>query len=71
MALNMGLKITAEGVESQNRPYSCETSVAMKGKGFSIANRCRRNMEQYLQGKHQSEMVEASKDALIDALSNS
>jgi hypothetical protein len=27
-------------------------------------------MEQYLQGKHQSEMVEASKDALIDALSN-
>jgi hypothetical protein len=27
-------------------------------------------MEQYLQGKHQREMVEASKNALIDALSS-
>jgi EAL domain-containing protein (putative c-di-GMP-specific phosphodiesterase class I) len=71
MALNMGLKITAEGVESQEQALFLRDIGCHEGQGFFYSKPLSSgNMEQYLQGKHQSEMVEASKNALIDALSS-
>lgn len=71
MALNMGLKITAEGVESQEQALFLRDIGCHEGQGFFYSKPLSSgNMEQYLQGKHQREMVEASKNALIDALSS-
>ncbi len=71
MALNMGLKITAEGVESQEQAlFLCDIG-CHEGQGFFYSKPLSSgNMEQYLQGEQQRQVVEVSKNALIDALSS-
>jgi diguanylate cyclase (GGDEF)-like protein len=71
MALSMGLKVTAEGVESQEQALFLRDIGCHEGQGFFYSKPLSSgNMEQYLQGEQQRQMVEAGKNALIDALSS-
>jgi diguanylate cyclase (GGDEF)-like protein len=71
MALTMGLRVTAEGVESQEQALFLRDLGCHEGQGFLYAKPLSPgNMEQYLQGEQQRQTVEASKNALIEALSS-
>jgi diguanylate cyclase (GGDEF)-like protein len=71
MALNMGLKVTAEGVESQDQAMFLRDLGCHEGQGFFYSKPLSSgDMEQYLQNEQQRQMVEATKNALIEALSN-
>jgi diguanylate cyclase (GGDEF)-like protein len=70
MALNMGLKVTAEGVESLDQAMFLRDLGCHEGQGFLYSKPLASgNIEQYLQGEQQRQKVEATKDALIEALS--
>lgn len=71
MALTMGLRVTAEGVESQEQALLLRDLGCHEGQGFFYSKPLSSgNMEQYLQGEQQRQKVEASKHALIEALSS-
>lgn len=71
MALTMGLRVTAEGVESQEQALFLHDVGCHEGQGYLYAKPLSPgNMEQYLQGEQQRQTVAASKNALIEALSS-
>lgn len=71
MALNMGLKVTAEGVETQDQALFLRDLGCHEGQGFLYSKPLSvKGMEQYLQGEQQRQTVDAAKNALIDALSS-
>jgi len=71
MALNMGLKVTAEGVETQEQVLFLRDLGCHEGQGFLYSKPLSSgNMEQYLHGEQQRQMVEATKSAFIEALSS-
>ena len=71
MALNMGLKVTAEGVESQEQAMVLRDLGCHEGQGFLYSKPLSSGkIEQYIQGEQQRQRVEATKDALIEALSS-
>jgi diguanylate cyclase (GGDEF)-like protein len=71
MALNMGLKVTAEGVETEDQALFLRDLGCHEGQGFLYSKPLSvKGMEQYLQGEQQRQMVDATKNALIDALSS-
>jgi EAL domain-containing protein (putative c-di-GMP-specific phosphodiesterase class I) len=71
MALNMGLKVTAEGVETQEQGLFLRDLGCHEGQGFLYSKPLSSgNMERYLKDEQQRQIVEATKNALIDALSS-
>ncbi len=71
MALNMGLKVTAEGVESQEQALFLRDLGCHEGQGYLYSKPLSSvDMEQYLQGEQKRQRLEATKNAFIDALSN-
>lgn len=69
MALNMGLKVTAEGVESQEQALFLRDLGCHEGQGFLYSQPLASGkIDAYLQSEHQRQRVEATKDALIEAL---
>ena len=70
MALNMGLKVTAEGVENQDQAMFLRDLGCHEGQGFFYSKPLSSgDMEQYLENEQQRQTVEATKNALIEALS--
>ena len=71
MALNMGLKVTAEGVESLDQALFLRDLGCHEAQGFFYSKPLSSgDMQHYLQKEQQRQMVEATKTALIDALAN-
>jgi len=71
MALNMGLKVTAEGVESQEQALFLRDLGCHEGQGFLYSQPLASGkIDAYLQSAHQRQRVEATKDALIEALAS-
>jgi len=71
MALNMGLNVTAEGVETQEQVLFLRDLGCHEGQGFLYSKPLASgNIEQYLQGEQQRQKVDATKNALIEALSS-
>ena len=70
MALNMGLKVTAEGVENQDQAMILRDLGCHEGQGFFYSKPLSTpDMDQYLEKEQQRQKVEATKNALIEALS--
>lgn len=71
MALNMGLKITAEGVESQEQALFLRDLGCHEGQGYLYSKPLSSgDMDQYLQGEQKRQQLEATKNAFIDALAS-
>jgi diguanylate cyclase (GGDEF)-like protein len=71
MALNMGLNVTAEGVESQEQALFLRDLGCHEGQGFLYSQPLSSGkIDQYLQGEQQRQKVDATKNALIEALSS-
>ncbi len=71
MALSIGLKVTAEGVESQDQAFFLRDLGCHEGQGYLYSKPLSSgDMGQYLQGEQQRQKIEATKNAFIDALAN-
>ena len=71
MALSIGLKVTAEGVESPDQAFFLRDLGCHEGQGYLYSKPLSSgDMGQYLQGEQQRQKIEATKNAFIDALAN-
>ena len=71
MALNMGLKVTAEGVESQEQALFLRDLGCHEGQGYLYSKPLpSADMEQCLQGEQRRQQLEATKNAFIAALAS-
>lgn len=71
MALNMGLKITAEGVENDHQALFLRDLGCHEAQGFLYSKPLSStDMEHYLQAEKQRQTVDATKTALIEALTS-
>jgi EAL domain-containing protein (putative c-di-GMP-specific phosphodiesterase class I) len=71
MALNMGLKVTAEGVENQDQALFLRDLGCHEAQGFFYSKPLSTvDMHTYLRSEQQRQKVEATKVALIDAISS-
>ena len=69
MALNMGLKVTAEGVENLDQAMFLRDLGCHEAQGFFYSKPLSSgDMQHYLQKEQHRQKVEATKTALIDAL---
>lgn len=71
MALSIGLKVTAEGVESSDQAFFLRDLGCHEGQGYLYSKPLSSgDMGQYLEGEQQRQKIEATKNAFIDALAN-
>jgi EAL domain-containing protein (putative c-di-GMP-specific phosphodiesterase class I) len=71
MALNMGLKVTAEGVENQEQALFLRDLGCHEAQGFFYSKPLSSvDMHTYLRSEQQRQKVEATKVALIEAISS-
>lgn len=69
MALSIGLKVTAEGVESADQAFFLRDLGCHEGQGYLYSKPLSSgDMGQYLHNEQRRQQVEATKNAFIDAL---